>query len=253
MAFISALAAVVAAQNATVCPVQGTKTINNQAEADSIAACPTFTGSISIINGPYATTSLNGIKEITGTLTTKDGSKVAADSLERIGGTFENHDSYTVTLDFPKLSYVAGISMSESYEPRPGLNNLLMPSLETVDGDITVTGLRYLNNWQMPSLQRVNGLFKVIGNPFLFSLTLDKLETVAPGGIDISGSFWNGVSFASLQSVHPKFSFVFHSPGNCTEFAALREPGGPLASTEQYSCVANCADINADGSCARQQ
>lgn len=63
-------------------------------------------------------------------------------------------------------------------------------------------------------------------------------------------SFDSGVSLASIQDVHPRFSIATISPGNCTEWEALREPGGPLATTEEYNCQPNCKYFNYDGTCS---
>ncbi|KAK7720738.1 cell wall protein Ecm33 [Botryosphaeria dothidea] len=236
------------------CSIEGTKTIGSQGEADSLAAaCPTFTGSVTLGNFiPYHGITFNGIKEITGSLTTQDWDSVTADSLERIGGTFENHDSYTVTMDFPKLSYVGGISFTESNAMRPGLQHILFPSLTTVNGDLTITGNHYLSEVNMPNLKSVNGLFHLAESFGVFGLDLDKLETASPGGLDFRGSFWNGIHLASIRSVHPTFKIVAYSTGNCSEWDALRADGGALATTEQYSCEGNCANIYS-GECSGQR
>lgn len=176
-----------------MCSSASTKTISSQDEASKIgAACPTFTGSISLSDGPYySDLSFNGIKEITGKLITSDYTTISADSLERIGGAFENIDSYVTSLDFPKLTSVgAGIIFTESNQMRPGLQHVKMPSLKEVNGDLLITGNHYFTDLQIPNIEPINGLFKIEDEMGLWKLSLDKLEMVRPGGIDFAGTFW---------------------------------------------------------------
>ncbi|KKY21937.1 putative cell wall protein ecm33 precursor [Diplodia seriata] len=243
LALISALVGVVAGQNATLCSSAATKTISSRDEANKIgAACPTFTGSISLSDGPlYSDLSFNGVKEITGKLISKDWMTVTADSLERIGDAFENIDSYTTSLDFPKLAYVgAGMIFTESDQYRPGLQHVKMPNLKEVNGDLLVTGNHYFSELQIPNIERINGLFHIEDEHALYNLSLDKLATVGPGGIDFAGTFWDGISLASIKSVYPKFNIIAMSTGNCSEWDALRQPGGALANTEDYYCHGGC-------------
>ncbi|EKG18810.1 hypothetical protein MPH_03936 [Macrophomina phaseolina MS6] len=171
---------------------EGTKAISSQADADAIgAACPTFTGNIVLADGPlYSTVTLDGMKEITGDLTTHDWMTIRIPSLERIGGVFKNQNPYTVTVELPKLTYVgAGILFTETDAMRPGLQYLRMPSLVEVNGSFIATGNHYFSELQIPSLERINGLFKIADEFGLFDLSADKLESVGPGGIELAGSF----------------------------------------------------------------
>ncbi|GME52539.1 hypothetical protein GTA08_BOTSDO04925 [Neofusicoccum parvum] len=111
-------------------------------------------------------------------------------SLDRIGDAFENIDSFTRTLDFPKLAYVGGsIKFTESDQYRSGLQRASMPSLKEVNGDLLVTGNHHFSELTIPNIERINGLFHIVNELQLSNLSLDKLETVGPGGIELAGSF----------------------------------------------------------------
>ncbi|KAB2570649.1 Protein ecm33 [Lasiodiplodia theobromae] len=230
LAALWALVGFVAGQNATLCSSAATKTISSQDDADKLgAACPTFTGNVLLADGPlYSRVALNGIEEITGKLTVHDWMEASSDSLVRIGGNFENINSYTWDIIFPALEYVGGsIIFTEEDQYRSSLQRALFPSLKQVHGDLLITGNHYFQELQAPNIEHINGLFKMVNQQQIANVTMNKLVTVQPGGIQLAGSFG-------------EFSIVSTGSGNCSEWDALRQPGGALANVNYYHCQGGC-------------
>lgn len=118
------LPAVAAAPFAAAASCSGPLTIQNSGDASPLAACQTYSGSITIATQAANQVRIDTVQEIDGDLNVVSANNlgsVAADSLTTISGTFKLQGVRQLTeVDFPKLTDVGAID----WKTLPALNGL---------------------------------------------------------------------------------------------------------------------------------
>lgn len=159
-----------------------------------MASCSTFTGDIVIATQAADTIQLNGIQQITGSLTC-DGatnlSTLSADSLSTIGKNFHLTGLTTLqTLNFARLTAVDTILWSAL----PELQNLTFASKVSRAANVLITNTQ-LNSLNGIDLQTVDS-FNINNNPYLTSIdtqlgNITKALTIEANGRRLTASFPN--------------------------------------------------------------
>lgn len=192
-----------------------------------MASCSTFSGDIVIASTAAQTVELNGIQQISGSLTcvgAKDLTTLSADSLTSIGKNFVLTNLTTLqTLSFAKLSKVDTIQ----FNALPELQNLTFPSRITEAADVLITNTQ-LNSLAGIDLQTVDQ-FNVNNNPYLTTIetqlgNITKSLLIEANGKRLSASFPN------LQWA---FNMTFR---NCSEIRvpSLTAVNGSMGFYENY-------------------
>ncbi|MCJ1412815.1 hypothetical protein MMC19_006914 [Ptychographa xylographoides] len=181
-----------------------TTTIVNPAGASALAACTTYSGNVMLASGVASnqnTVNLNGIQEITGSLSYMDDSSVTsfeAGDLESVGDLSFGNLSEVSTLSMSSLNTVADLNFT-------GLGSLGSFTFGTPG--IQKAGNVLVTNTVLTSLQGINALAQVAGfsisnNPYLSTIELDV--TAISGAVDIGANdVTNGgqtVNFPNLQT-----------------------------------------------------
>lgn len=231
-----------------------TTTIQNQGDASGLASCTTFSGSIAIATGTTDNIQLNNIEVITGDLTANNVSQLtslSADSLRRIGGTFDLQDCQILsTLNFPQLGEVdsiewvalaalQGLSFTNMVQKANSvsirntqLNSLDGINLAMVD-TMDIQNNNYLDDITM-QLGNVSTELNVYANGRNVSVTLPNLEWAARISIANASS----VSIPSLASVNGSLGF-YSNFFESLQAPNLTDVGGTLAivSNEKVSNI----------------
>nr|POF16518.1 cell surface gpi-anchored protein [Quercus suber] len=229
----------VAGRAAAQCSVSGTTTIQSQGDATALAGCSTFSGSIALATGTVGQIALDGIEEITGSLTATNVSGLASlsgDSLATIDDTFELADLTGLTnVEFPKLTAVktitwtaltalqqlnmaAEVQMAESVDIEDTmLTTLTGINLMSID-TLTLVSNRFLNDITM-HLGNVSSSLRLGSNgpkaaasfpnlkwantldlQNLTSIEIPSLEAVN-GSLYFSANFFSSISAPNLTTI----------------------------------------------------
>lgn len=192
------------AQTATAtsdaCQPTGALKIQSSGDASVLASCKTFKGDIEIVTQAAGDITLNGVEQITGSVTSKGAQNVTsltAPQLGSIGEAFSLNGLTGLTaLNFGSLSSVGsiefealpllqtlsftkGVSKADSVSiVNTGLTSLDGISLESV-GDFNIAENPALQTVNVNELKNSTGIIGFAGNLDTLSLELPNLETAA--------------------------------------------------------------------------
>ncbi|PGH16421.1 hypothetical protein AJ79_01752 [Helicocarpus griseus UAMH5409] len=202
MAFMKYLVPALAVAGAAVAQgdsCKGPKTIENPGDASALASCTTFEGDIEIAaKVPKGPITLEGIQEITGSLTCKGAqnlTSLAAPDLESIGDTFLlsgaielrnlQFDSLTEVgaLNFEalpnlqQLSFTKGVSKAKNIRiSNTDLANLKGIALNTV-GDMEISNNLHLKEADVAQITNVTGFASFSANHEELKISFPNLES----------------------------------------------------------------------------
>lgn len=154
----------------------GTKnpiTIQNQGDAGALSSCETVKGDIEIAEHTTGGISLDGVREITGSLTAIGAanlSSLSAPDLESIGKTFKLNGLITLTtLSFGSLTEVGAID----WAALPNLQALSFAKGVSKAGSVSITntGLTSLNGISLDTV----GDFDITANPALSEVNVNDI------------------------------------------------------------------------------
>ncbi|KAL2001881.1 hypothetical protein VTN02DRAFT_1093 [Thermoascus thermophilus] len=193
-------------------------TIQNQGDASALASCETIEGDVEISEHVTGGIALDGVKEITGSLTAigaANMSSLTANDLQTIGKSFELSGLITLTtLGFGSLSEVGeinwaalpnlqalsfgtGVSKAGSVSiTNTGLTSLDGISLDTV-GNLDVTANPSLSEVNVNGIRNCTGLLNFAANNEKLKISLPNLET----GRNMTFRNTSSVSIPSLKSL----------------------------------------------------
>jgi hypothetical protein len=159
---------------------QGSFTIQNQLDVDTIS--------------PYC--------EITGNLTMLTGlPSITLPNLQTVDGTLAITGASITSVDLPALQTVGAALTVDA----PTLPSLTLPDLQTVDGAFSITGASVASA-DLPALQSVGAAF-TIDTPGLTTLSVPALTSL-PGGGSISNKSTGlaSLTFPALLTIGAKFT-----------------------------------------------
>lgn len=190
------------------CSASATKTIENSGDATAIASCSTYSGSIAVATGMADDISFGQLKEIDGDLTIETNNNVKridGNGLEKISGELSIKDTTQLAaLSFPKLDEVKKLTFI-------GLASLR--SLAFDKGITTVEDL-WIQNTELQNLAGIN-LKKaksvvITANKAITNITMGLTNLTGP--VDISNNNAKvEVSFPNLESAT---NMSFRAVGN---------------------------------------
>lgn len=193
-------------------------TIQNQGDADALSNCETIQGDIEIDKNTSGSITLNGIQQITGSLTA-DGaaniSSLAAPQLASIGKTFKlNGIILLTTLNFDELtevgqidwaalpnlqalSFAKGVTKAGSVSiTNTGLTSLKGIELDTV-GDFDLTANTALSEVNVNNIKNCTGLLNFAANSNKLDVSFPNLVSA----VNITFRNTSSVSVPSLQNL----------------------------------------------------
>lgn len=199
----------------------GTKnpiTIQNQGDAGALSSCETVKGDIEIAEHTTGGISLDGVREITGSLTAIGAanlSSLSAPDLESIGKTFKLNGLITLTTlsfgsltevgaidwaalpNLQALSFAKGVSKAGSVSiTNTGLTSLNGISLDTV-GDFDITANPALSEVNVNDITNCTGLLNFAANSEKLKVSLPNLQS----GRNMTFRNTSSVSIPSLKSL----------------------------------------------------
>lgn len=206
---------------------QATATISSQADASSLASCPTFTGDIVVDPSIGTSLTLDGIQQIEGSLTVSNAvnlTTLSASDLNSISGTMMLNDLTVLsTLQFPVLKTIGTIN----FQTLPALQSLTFTDVVNTCSSITIS------DTQLSSLDGINldtvGVFDINNNFFLKTISTqvanitDFLEISSNGAnlvVEFPNLIWAGnltfkntssVTMQSLATINNTLGFIENS------------------------------------------
>lgn len=243
-----------------------TTTIQNAGDASALASCRTFSGSIAIATGTTDNIAIDGVQEITGSLSATNVTQMtqlSADSLETIGETFMLNDlTILSTLNFPRLTSVdtidwealpalQGLSFTTAVQQaktlsiqNTQLNSLDGINLQTVDS-VMIANNNYLEEISM-QLGNISTALNIEANgrnvtaefpnlEWAFNMTFRNVSSVSiPSLASLNGSlgfysnFMSGVNAPNLTTVGGSLSFVSNEDLTNVTMPQLKTVSGGL-------------------------
>jgi len=177
-----------------------TTTIQNAGDASALASCTTFSGSIAIATGTVDNIALDGVQEITGSLSADNVTMMTTLSgadLEKIGDSFAlNGVQVLSTLNFPRLTNVDTID----WQALPNLQGLSFTTGVQMASSVSIqnTGLASLDGI---NLQVVDSMI-IENNPFLEDLEMQL------GNISTALSI--GANGQNVSAIFPNLEWAFN-------------------------------------------
>lgn len=186
------------------CTPTATLTLSQSSDAAAITGCSTFSGDIALATGISGNVVLDGIKEVTGSITGMNITtlqQISGATMQTIGGTFTLQGATQLNaMNFPALSSVGGIAFSAlglGYQHFGFGNVSQIGSLSLVDtalqdlsgismtsGDsIDISQNRYLSNITLQTKQ-LTGMLSLAGNG-QGTLLCNFPNLTTAGGVDI--------------------------------------------------------------------
>lgn len=225
------------------CSASATATIENSGDAQALATCTTFSGSIAIATGVADDIALDGIKKLDGNLVIRSNAnikRISGAEMEEITGSFTLDDVQTLTnVEFPKLKTVATLM----WNALPNLQQLAFASEITKVSEINIQNTE-LQSLEGINVETVDKVF-IANNRYIQDITMQvgnitQSLTLADNNADLNVTFPNllwafNMTFRNVSSVTvPSLETLNDSLGlygNFFEsFAApnLTEVGGAL-------------------------
>ncbi|KAK7719531.1 protoplasts-secreted [Botryosphaeria dothidea] len=211
-------------------------------EALDLASCKTFEGSIAIAKDVWDSISLDGIEEITGSLSIEEGAETltyfSADSLTSVGSLELNDASLLTGFDLPSLSKVDALSLSSLpllWEADFGSSIEQCSSVEIRDTYLTSLELDVAEPekiiieenaflWSVSiSSTTVTEEISIGGNTNAVDISFPQLESAKQ--ITISNA--TGLSFPALTSIDESIT-ITDSYLETFDFSTLETIGGSL-------------------------
>lgn len=219
--------------------------IQNQGDADALASCSTFKGDVTISSVASGNIAIDGVGQITGSLTCQNAgqlTEISADQLGSIGGTFKLYNlTILSTLAFSSLNDVNAIN----WVGLPALQGLNFPQGVSHASNVIISNTE-LNTLSGIELETV-GNFDINNNPYLNSVNVNEMTNItgslnfAANADSLSISFPNlvaannmtfrnaaSVSVPSLNRINGSLGFYSNT---FSSFSApnLTSTGGTLA------------------------
>lgn len=228
---------------AAACSASATATIENSGDAQALATCTTFSGSIAIATGVADDIALDGIKKLDGNLVIRSNAnikRISGAEMEEITGSFTLDDVQTLTnVEFPKLKTVATLM----WNALPNLQQLAFAAEITKVSEINIQNTE-LQSLEGINVETVDKVF-IANNRYIQDITMQvgnitQSLTLADNNADLNVTFPNllwafNMTFRNVSSVTvPSLETLNDSLGlygNFFEsFAApnLTEVGGAL-------------------------
>jgi len=206
---LPAFAVVGAATAASSSSCAGTTTLQNGGDAAGISSCTTFSGDIVVATQAANTINIDGIKEITGSLTSENAAALSgleASSLQTIGNEFTlTNLTVLSSLNFPQLSEVKSIQ----WTALPALQTLMFTNQVQKASNVLITDTQ-LSSLEGINLQMVD-MFNINNNRFLKSIevqlgNITQSLNIEANGEDLNASFPNlewayNMTFRNCSSV----------------------------------------------------
>ncbi|KAB8239855.1 hypothetical protein ETB97_002332 [Aspergillus alliaceus] len=196
--FIKYALPILAAASAALadCGSGDTIKIENQSDADGYSSCKTLKGDVEIAKGYTGDLQLNGVREISGSLSSDGAANMtglSASSLTSIGDTFKLNGLTTLTtLSFAQLTKVGSIE----FTALPQLQNLDFSKGINQAGSVAITntGLSSLNGISLDTV----GSFDITENTNLKTVNVNNLKN-ATSLINFAGNMDSlEIEFANL-------------------------------------------------------
>jgi len=251
---VLAVFGIAAAQTANSAICTATATIHSQADATNLADCSTFKGDIVIAPDASGTIALDGIQQITGSLSVVNAvslTQLSADQIGSIGGTFTlTNLTLLSTLQFSSLTAVNIID----WTALPNLAELTFPETISKSSSVTVSNT-FLNTLDGINLDTVATL-QIDNNPHLLTFStqvanITNSVVINANGENLEVSFpnliWAGnMSFRDISSLSiPSLAVVNGSFGLYESFVDsvsapnLTAVGSTASNTGSFAVVSN--------------
>lgn len=246
---LPALAAVQLALADNSCSPSEPLQVQSTGDASVLSSCETFTGDIVIVSQAAGDISLNGVQQITGSLSSDNAtqvSSISAPQLNSIGDKFSltsltgltalNFGSLTsvgsieweALPELQTLAFTKGVSQADSVSiVNTGLTSLNGISLKSI-GDFNIAENGYLETVNVNDLKNATGLISFAGNLDSLNLELPNLESAANISLRNVSSF----TVPSLQTLKGLLglygdSFLNFSAPNLTSTGDVSIVGNP--------------------------
>ncbi|KAH7057292.1 hypothetical protein B0J12DRAFT_536230, partial [Macrophomina phaseolina] len=229
----------------------GSATIRSEADSTALSRCKTYTGDIAVATDAEYTMNIDGLEEITGTLSSRTAiglASLGADSLKSVGSLELSELTILSSLNFPELttaeslmldslpalSYL-GFTRSLSAVDVLDIKNTFLSALDSVDAEGEVSNISIQYNHYMQDItlatRRIADTLLITANGDQLRVELADLESA--GNITISDA--SEIHLPSLTSIGGSLSISsnsgryssYHSPEEL-DLSKLETVGGDI-------------------------